>query len=86
MTEEYVDVLGEKYTKMWKRFAYIRFFLRLFWCFIVCAGLVIVCLGLEPYIKGTQEWDDAPFTLSQLNAIFTLFVWCWMCSKAIKVI
>lgn len=86
MTEEYVDVLGEKYTKMWKIIAYIRFFVKLFWCFIVCASLIIVCIGLEPYINGTQEWEYAPFTLSQLNAIFCLIVWCLMCSKAIKVI
>ena len=86
MTEEYVDILGEKYTKMWKRIAYIRFFVKLSWCIIVCACLIIICKGLVPYINGTLEWDDAPFTLSQLNAIFCLIVWGWMCSKATKVI
>lgn len=84
MTEEYVDVLGEKYTKMWKRIAYFKFFVKLFLCFCICAAMVIVCMGLVPYVKGTQEWDEMPFTLSQFEAIFVMLVWLWMCSKAMK--
>ena len=83
--EEYVDVLGDKYTKWWKRFAIIKLIAKLSICALICFGLVMVAQGLAPYIKGTEEWAAAPFTLSQINALLCFFVWIWMSCKAMKV-
>ena len=83
--EEYVDVFSEKYTKIWKRFAIIKVVLKLSIFALICFGIVVVGQGLAPYIKGTEEWADAPFTLSQLNALLCFLVWTLMSCKAIKV-
>lgn len=82
--EEYVDVLSDKYTKLWKRIMVIRFVVRISICTLICLGLVVVVQGLAPYVNGTEEWAAAPFTLSQINAILCLFVWVWLCCKAMK--
>ena len=82
---EYVDVLSDRYTKIWKTIAWVRFGLKMFVKIVMLIGLVLVGLGLEPYIKGDEVWEDMPFTLSQINALLVFFVWVWMIQKSYKV-
>lgn len=84
MEDEYVDVFSEKYTKMWKTISWVKFLIKTFIEIILIIGLVIMAQGLEPYIKGTAVWEEMPFTLSQLEAIFCLFVIAWLTMKGIK--
>lgn len=86
MTEEYVDVFSEKWTKRWKIFAYIRIGIRLVFCTILAIGLIILTVGLTPYIKGEVEWESMPFTLSQLEALGSLLLICYMVRKSVKVL
>lgn len=83
-TDEYVDVFSQKWTARLKMIAWIRFGLKLL--FIVCWIIIFIplILGLTPYIKGTDEWVDMPFTLSQLEAIISLLVVCWVMKKTIR--
>lgn len=83
--QEYVDICDKKYTDWLKKIAIIKFTIKLFVYVLLCIGLVIVLDGLTPYIKGTAEWEQAPFTISQLNAILCFCVWTWLTMKAIKV-
>ena len=82
---EYVDVFSDKYTKMWKTIAIVRLSAKIIMFACVFFTIVVLAEGLEPYIKGTEVWEEMPFTLSQLNALLCLFVWVWMCNKAMKV-
>ena len=83
--EEYVDVFSDKYTKRWKIFAIFKLIAKLLICALICFGIAMVGQGLAPYIKGTEEWAAAPFTLSQINALLVFFVWVFMSCKAMKV-
>ena len=81
----YVDITDAKYTAWLKRIAAIRFCYRLFVTVIFMIILVMLTYGLAPYIKGTEEWEDMPFTLSQLEAIMSLLLMCWLMRKAVRV-
>lgn len=83
--QEYVDICDKKYTDWLKRIAIIKFVIKLFIYVLLIIGLVIVLDGLTPYIKGTVEWEQAPFTISQLNALLCFSVWTYLTFKAIKV-
>lgn len=83
--DEYVDVFSDKWTKRLKIFAYARLALKIFYGITVCIVLVILTIGLAPYIKGTEIWEDMPFTLSQLEAILSLLLMCYLCTKSMKV-
>ena len=84
--EEYIDVFSEKYTKMWKSIAFIRYGIKLFLSICVVVFLITLTYGLAPYIKGTEVWEEMPFTLSQLEALLSLLLMCYLCRKSIKVI
>lgn len=83
--QEYVDICDKKYTNWLKRIAIIKLVIKLFIYGLLTIGLVIVLDGLTPYIKGTVEWEQAPFTISQLNALLCFFVWSWFTLKAMGV-
>lgn len=83
--DEYVDVFSEKYTKMWKTISWVKFLIKIFINVILIIGLVAICQGLAPYIKGTAVWKEMPFTLSQLEALFCLIVIVWLTMRAMKV-
>jgi len=83
---QYVDVFSEKWTKRWKYIAWIRFFIKIFIMICFLITLVALCEGLAPFIKGTQEWEEMPFTLSQLEAILSLLVFCYLMRNAMKVL
>lgn len=84
--DQYVDVFSDKWTKRWKFIAWIRFFFKIFImiCFII--ALVALLEGLAPFINGTEEWEEMPFTLSQLEAILSLLVFCYLMRNAMKVL
>lgn len=86
MTEEYVDVFSDKYTKMWKTIAIVRLFARILLMICITITIVVLAQGLTPYIKGEEVWEEMPFTLSQLEALICLLVFCWMGTKAMKAI
>ena len=81
---EYVDVFSDKYTKWWKRFLIIRFVFKMSIFALLTFGIIVVSEGMTPYIKG-EEWAEAPFTLSQINALICLFTWVYLSMKAMKV-
>ena len=81
---EYVDITDTKYTAWLKRIAAIRFCYRLFVTVIFTIFIVTLTYGLAPYIKGTEEWENMPFTLSQLEAIMSLLFMCWLLKKMIR--
>lgn len=83
-TDEYVDVFSQKWTNRFKMIAWVRFGLKLL--LVICWIILFVTLlqGLAPYIKGTDEWADMPFTLSQLESILTLLFMCWLMKKTIR--
>ena len=83
---EYVDVFSKKYTRMWKTIAVVRLSAKIIIMICFTISLAIIAEGLGPYIKGTEVWEEMPFTLSQLNALLCLFVWVWMCTRAMKVL
>ena len=83
--EEYVDVFSDKYTKWWKRFAIFKLIAKLSIVALLCFGIVVVGQGMVPYIKGTEEWEAAPFTLSQINALLCFFTFAYLSLKAMKV-
>ena len=83
---EYVDVFSDKYTRMWKTIAIVRLSVKIFVVVIFTISLVLVVKGLQPYIEGTEVWEEMPFTLSQLNALLCVFVWIWMFKQTIKVL
>ena len=82
---EYVDITDAKYTAWLKRIAVIRICYRLFVTVIFMIFLVTLAYGLAPYIKGTEEWENMPFTLSQLEAIMSLLIMCWLLKKVSRV-
>lgn len=82
--DEYVDVFSDKYTKMWKMIAWIRFVVKITICLILTIGIIIFTDVLAPFIKGEAEWEAAPFTLSQINALLCYFVIAFLSIKAIK--
>lgn len=84
--DRYVDITDKKYTKWLKTIATIRICIRMGIAAIMAVSLIVLLEGLAPYINGTEEWENMPFTLSQLEAIFSLIVMCWMMSKAMKVL
>lgn len=84
--EGYVDITDEKYTKWLKTIATIRICIRMGIAALFTVCLILLCEGLAPYINGTEEWENMPFTLSQLEAIVSLIVICWMMSKTMKVL
>ena len=84
--EGYVDITDEKYTKWLKTIATIRICIRIGVVAIMAVFLIVLLDWLAPYINGTEEWENLPFTLSQLEAMFTLIVMCWMMSKTMKVL
>lgn len=86
MTEEYLDVFSEKYTKMWKTIAIIRLIIKVFFLIIFTITLIMLCQGLKPYIDGTEEWENMPFTLSQLEAILSLLVMVYLMNRCMKVL
>ena len=83
--DEYVDITDAKYTAWLKRIAAIRICYRIFVTVICVISLVTLTYGLTPYIKGTEEWENMPFTLSQLEAIMSLLLMCWLFKKVSKV-
>ena len=84
--DEYVDVFSDKWTKRLKIIGYVRLAYRTFCAIILCILLVVLTIGLAPYIKGTEVWEDMPFTLSQLEAILSLLIVCYLCKKTMKVL
>ena len=82
---EYVDITDTKYTAWLKRIAAIRFCYRLFVTVIFTIFIVTLTYGLAPYIKGAEEWENMPFTLSQLEAIMSLLLICWLLKKTGRV-
>ena len=80
---EYVDVFSDKYTKWWKRIAIIHFIFKMSLIALLTFGIIIVAEGLTPYIKG-EEWAEAPFTLSQINALICFFTWVYLSIKTMK--
>lgn len=82
---EYVDITDAKYTAWLKRIAAIRICYRVFVTVIFIIFLVTLTYGLAPYINGTEEWENMPFTLSQLEAIMSLLLMCWLLKKVSKV-
>lgn len=84
--EGYVDITDEKYTKWLKTIATIRICIRMGITAILAVFMMLIVEVLVPYINGTEEWENMPFTLSQLEAIFSLIVMCWMMSKTMKVL
>lgn len=82
---EYVDITDARYTAWLKRIAAIRICYRIFVTVIFMIFLVTLVYGLAPYIKGTEEWENMPFTLSQLEAIMSLLLMCWLLKKVVKV-
>ena len=83
---EYVDITDAKYTAWLKRIAAVRICYRIFVIVIYTIFLVTLAYGLAPYINGTEEWENMPFTLSQLEAIMSLILMCWLVKKAAKVL
>ena len=83
---EYVDITDDKYTAWLKRIAAIRICYNIFVCVIFTIFLVTLVYGLAPYIKGTEEWENMPFTLSQLEAIMSLLLMCWLVRKTVRVL
>lgn len=83
--DEFVDVFSDKWTKRLKILGYVRFAFKTFYGIIVCLLLVMLTIGLAPYINGTEIWEDMPFTLSQLEAILSLLIMCYLCKKSMKV-
>lgn len=83
-TDEYVDVFSQKWTNRLKIIAWVRFGLKLLlaMCWIIL--FVTLLQVLAPYIKGTDEWADMPFTLSQLEAILFLLAMCWLMKKTMR--
>ena len=84
--DEYVDVFSDKWTKRLKIFAYVRVAFKTFCAIILCIFLVLLAKGLAPYINGTEIWEDMPFTLSQLEAILSLLLMCYVCKQTMKVL
>ena len=84
MNDEYVDVFSDKYTKWWKRIAIITFVFKMSIFALLTFGIIVVAKGLTPYIEG-EEWAEAPFTLSQINALICLFTWIYLSMKAMMV-
>lgn len=86
MAAKYVDITDNKYTRLLKTIATVRICVKMsiMASFVVC--LVILLNGLSPYITGSEEWENMPFTLSQIEAIFSLLVIAWMMNKAGKVL
>lgn len=82
---EYVDITDAKYTAWLKRIAVFRICYRIFITVILMITLLTLTYGLAPYIKGTEEWENMPFTLSQLEAIMSLLIMCWLFKKVSKV-
>lgn len=83
---EYVDITDAKYTAWLKRIAAIRICYRIFVMVVWIIFLLTLAYGLAPYINGTEEWENMPFTLSQLEAIMSLILMCWLVRKAAKVL
>lgn len=83
-TDEYVDVFSQKWTNRLKIIAWVRLGLKLLlaMCWIIL--FVTLLQALAPYIKGTDEWADMPFTLSQLEAILFLLGMCWLMKKTMR--
>lgn len=81
MTGEYVDITDARYTKWLKRIAVIRAVILILYYSILAGGVCIIAYCMAPYIKGDLEWENMPFTLSQLEAIFALLAIVWMLSK-----
>jgi len=84
--DEYVDVWSDQYTRYWKILGMIRFSIKMILSLMFAIMMILLVEGLAPYIKGEEIWDEMPFTLSQLEAIFSLLVMYWLCSKTMKVI
>lgn len=84
--EEYIDITDAKYTKWLKRIAVIRLCLKMGAAAIIAVFMVTLFYGLAPYIKGTEEWEDMPWTLSQLEAVITFIVAAWMMHLTLKTI
>lgn len=83
--DQYIDITEAKYTVWLKRIAAIRICYRIFVTVICMILLVTLTYGLAPYINGTEEWKNMPFTLSQLEAIMSLLLMCWLLKKVSKV-
>lgn len=84
--DEWTDITDAKYTTWLKRIAVIRICWRMGIAAIFAVFLMTLMYGLAPYIKGTEEWEDMPFTLSQLEAILSLLLMCWLVRKSTKVL
>lgn len=84
--EEYMDITDEKYTKWLKTIATVRICISMGIAALFAVFLMLLAYGLAPYIEGTEEWADMPFTLSQLEAIMSLLFMCWLVKKSMKVL
>ena len=68
-----------------KKLARIKFCIKVAIDIILIIGLIVVLQGLSPYIEGTEVWEEMPFTLSQMEALLTAFIFCYLISKTMKV-
>lgn len=84
MQSEYVDVFDEKYTKFWKKVAWIRFGLKWSINIIMCISLIVLYYAMEPYMMGDMELEELPLTLSQLECVLGFLAICWMFKGAMK--
>ena len=81
MNDEYVDITSQEYHNRWKKrymaIQIIRFCLNLF----VTVGFVCLVYVLAPFIKGDQELETVPLTLSKLEVLIGILIIAKMLTK-----